>query len=251
MHWNRVIARNVEQSILHQAMGIANIGAQRKIVNTALYVLLHRTITAGCPLQNEERTNYLSTFRGSSAEGILLSSGEVCMSGLSERAMFSDNHEIDDTIQQHPNDINDLENFVDSMSLTNNVIVSSLLSEKVTSQTNQSNSKPSPQKLVTKQSLSLKKNVQKNTLGSPGNTAPRLLRVKTPSSGSVTTTRPVNKANSSTIKSGEKLTSPSAKITSSSSKMSTSFHHLRTASPANLGRIASTSKTINSKDKQK
>ena len=91
LHWNQVIARKVERNILHQAMGIANMEAQRKIVNTALYVLLHRTVTAGCPLQNEEMFNYLSTFRGSSAEGILLSSGQICLTGLGEWANSPDN----------------------------------------------------------------------------------------------------------------------------------------------------------------
>ena len=54
-------------------MGVANAGAQKQIINTALYVLLHRTIAVGCPLPEEGRKKYLSTFRGSSSQGILLS----------------------------------------------------------------------------------------------------------------------------------------------------------------------------------
>ena len=101
-----------------------------------------------------------------------------------------------------------------------------------------------------RQTPTSKNNVQKPFLGSPGNTAPRVLRVKAPSTGPTTASRTIPKVTSSIIKlsSGRSasLTSSMKSASSSPAKMSTSLHHLRTASPANLGRVASTSKTSNS-----
>ena len=241
-HWNCVIAPHIEQSIVDQAMGVANAGAQKQIVNTALYVLLHRTITVGCPLKDQERDNYLSTFRGSCAKGILLPANDLCDNACSipsiTTASIDSNEAIDPSL------------LVESLSL----------SEPAKKEVNMTDDSPEPKQRKNlkndfdkgkRQTLTSKNNVQKPFLGSPGNTAPRVLRVKAPSTGPVTASRTIPKVTSSIMKlssgrSASLTSSIKSASSSSSAKMSTSLHHLRTASPANLGRVASTSKTANS-----
>ena len=237
-----MIAPHIEQSIVDQAMGVANAGAQKQIVNTALYVLLHRTITVGCPLKDQERDTYLSTFRGSCAKGILLPPNDLCdnacsIPSITTASLDRSDEAVDPSV------------LVESLSLSEPAKKAVNITDDSAESKQRKNLKNDSDK-GKRQTPTSKNNVQKPFLGSPGNTAPRVLRVKAPSTGPATASRTIPKVTSSIIKlsSGRSasLTSSMKSASSSPAKMSTSLHHLRTASPANLGRVASTSKTSNS-----
>ena len=254
-HWNQVIARNVEQSIIDQAMGVANAAARKQIIQTALYVLLHRTIAVGCPLEDGQKKIYLSTFRGSSTDGILLNAATVGDAALANEGIDSDNN----TAKQCSMVEATLVDKVDSLKvldLQNEGVQKNSKADQTTpTKANLAGSKEvknlknDMDRGFKKQSMTLKSNVQKSSLGSPGNTAPRVLRVKVPSTPPAVTTQSMSKVSSitkqSTTAKSTSLSSP-IKSSPSSSKMTSSLHHLRTSSPANLGRVATNSKNTKS-----
>ncbi|XP_013406076.1 cortactin-binding protein 2-like [Lingula anatina] len=64
--WNHTIAPAVSEAVV-RGSGAADVTSegQQKVVNTALYVLMQRSVVTGCPLSGQEKERYLSSFHGS------------------------------------------------------------------------------------------------------------------------------------------------------------------------------------------
>ena len=251
-----MIAQSVEQSIIDQAMGVANAGAQKQIINTALYVLLHRTITIGCPLSDDDKQKYLSTLRGSSAHGILLSGTNSTGYDLNYSNVDTDNNiitklVISDHSDQMGKAMDSSQSSVNKPELKQPSAGKPNLNKSMKCDSKQlKNLKNDLDKGPTKQSGT--KNVQKSSLGSPGNTAPRVLRVKVPSTSAVTSSQSLPKVSTTNTKQSVQRNSPlTSSMKAASSRMTSSLHHLRTASPANLGRVSSSSKNMGTKSLKK
>ncbi|XP_064605602.1 cortactin-binding protein 2-like isoform X2 [Liolophura sinensis] len=63
--WNTRIAPVVTDAVVKGTGAEASHGGQQKVANTALYVLMQRSVVSGCPITGSEREKYLSTFQGS------------------------------------------------------------------------------------------------------------------------------------------------------------------------------------------
>jgi hypothetical protein len=63
--WNHVIAPAVSEAVIRGSGADTSADGQKKVANTALYVLMQRAVVGGCPLSGQEKERYLSSFLGS------------------------------------------------------------------------------------------------------------------------------------------------------------------------------------------
>ncbi|GFR71376.1 cortactin-binding protein 2 [Elysia marginata] len=63
--WNQMIAPRVREAVKRGTGSEAASEGQQKVANTALYVLMQRSVILGCPLAGHEKDTYLAGFAGS------------------------------------------------------------------------------------------------------------------------------------------------------------------------------------------
>ncbi|RUS87332.1 hypothetical protein EGW08_004874 [Elysia chlorotica] len=63
--WNQMIAPRVREAVKRGTGSEAASEGQQKVANTALYVLMQRSVILGCPLAGQEKDAYLAGFAGS------------------------------------------------------------------------------------------------------------------------------------------------------------------------------------------
>ena len=51
--WNHVIAPAVSEAVIKGSGSDTGAGGQKKVANTALYVLMQRAVVGGCPLTGQ------------------------------------------------------------------------------------------------------------------------------------------------------------------------------------------------------
>ncbi|GFN74968.1 cortactin-binding protein 2 [Plakobranchus ocellatus] len=72
--WNQIIAPRVKEAVRRGTGSDAPSEGQQKVANTALYVLMQRSVILGCPLTGPEKDAYLAGFAGSNELDIPLKS---------------------------------------------------------------------------------------------------------------------------------------------------------------------------------
>ncbi|XP_074645059.1 cortactin-binding protein 2-like [Tubulanus polymorphus] len=64
LFWNRVVVPLVTDAVIRGATSDSESSNHEKVANTTLYVLLQRAVLPGCPINEEEKEEYMAGFQG-------------------------------------------------------------------------------------------------------------------------------------------------------------------------------------------
>uniref|UniRef100_A0A2C9JCT3 Cortactin-binding protein 2 n=1 Tax=Biomphalaria glabrata TaxID=6526 RepID=A0A2C9JCT3_BIOGL len=85
--WNKKIAPSVRETVKRGTGSETPPDGHNKVANTALYVLMQRSIMIGCPLAGQEKENYLAGFYGSNELDIPLKTNDRALSLSSQKRL--------------------------------------------------------------------------------------------------------------------------------------------------------------------
>ncbi|XP_045166400.2 cortactin-binding protein 2-like [Mercenaria mercenaria] len=125
--WNETISPAVKTAVLKGTGKDSTKEGQQKVANTALYVLMQRAIVPGCPLNGQEKDEYLSTFCGSNELDVSLKSEKQSPASSSvsqRRSLHNGNHrnnlEVNQSRSKHRNSTDGNFQFTNATLINNN-----------------------------------------------------------------------------------------------------------------------------------
>ncbi|KAK0052365.1 cortactin-binding protein 2 [Biomphalaria pfeifferi] len=85
--WNKKVAPSVRETVKRGTGSETPPDGHNKVANTALYVLMQRSIMIGCPLAGQEKENYMAGFYGSNELDIPLKTNDRALSLSSQKRL--------------------------------------------------------------------------------------------------------------------------------------------------------------------